>query len=30
MVPLKDKKGATIVNGFQKALNKSDHKPNKI
>ena len=24
------KKGITIVNAFQKVLNKSDHKPNKI
>ena len=30
IVPLKDRKGVTIVNAFQKALIKSDHKPNKI
>ena len=30
VVPLKDKKGITIVNAFQKVLNKSDRKPNKI
>ena len=28
--PLKDKKGTTIINGFQKILNESDNKPNKI
>ena len=30
IVPLKDRKGLTIVNAFQKVLIKSDHKPNKI
>ena len=30
LVPLKDKKGSTIVNTFQKVLNKSRRKPNKI
>ena len=30
VVPLKDKKGATIVNAFQKILDKSGQKPNKI
>ena len=30
VVPLKDKKGATIVNEFQSTLNKSRRKPNKI
>ena len=30
VVPLKDKKGASIVNAFQKILKKSDRKPNKI
>ena len=30
IVPLKDRKGVTIVNAFQKVLIKSDHKPNKI
>ena len=29
-VPLKDKKRVTIVNAFQKALDKSDRKPNKL
>ena len=28
--PLKDKTGITIVNGFQKILNDSERKPNKI
>ena len=28
--PLKDKKGASIVNAFQKILKESDRKPNKI
>ena len=28
--PLKDKKGITITNGFQKILDESNHKPNKI
>ena len=30
VVPLKDKKGTTIVNAFQSILNKSKRKPNKI
>ena len=30
VVPLKDKKGASIANAFQKILQKSDRKPNKI
>ena len=30
IVPLKDKKGITIVNALRKALDKSDRKPNKI
>ena len=30
VVPLKDKKGASIVNAFQSILNKSNRKPNKI
>ena len=30
VVPLKDKKGISIVNAFQKILDKSGHKPNKI
>ena len=30
VVPLKDKKGATIVNAFQSILNNSKGKPNKI
>ena len=30
VVPLKDKKGITIVNAFQKILNNSTRKPNKI
>ena len=29
-VPLKDKKGTTIVNAFQSILNNSKRKPNKI
>ena len=29
-IPLKDKKGNTITNTFQKVLDKSNHKPNKI
>ena len=29
-VPLKDKKGVSIVNAFQKILNDSTRKPNKI
>ena len=27
---LRDKKGTTIINAFQKLLDKSGHKPNKI
>ena len=30
VVPLKDKKGVSIVNGFQKILKESIRKPNKI
>ena len=30
VVPLKDKKDASIVNAFQKILDKSGRKPNKI
>ena len=30
VVPLKDKKGVSIVNAFQKILKKSNQKPNKI
>ena len=30
VVPLKDKKDITITNAFQKPLNESSHKPNKI
>ena len=30
VVPLKDKKGVSIVNAFQSILNKSGRKPNKI
>ena len=30
LVPLKDKKGATIINTFQKTLDDSKRKPNKI
>ena len=30
VVPLKDKKGMSIVNAFQKSLNSSNIKPNKI
>ena len=30
VVPLKDKKGVTITNAFQKILDKSGRKPNKI
>ena len=29
-VPLKDKKGITVTNNFQKIFDESDHKPNKI
>ena len=30
VVPLKDKKGVSIVDSFQKMLDKSGRKPNKI
>ena len=30
VVPLKDKKGVSIVDAFQKILNDLDRKPNKI
>ena len=30
VVPLKDKKGISIINAFQKILKESEHKPNKI
>ena len=30
VVPLKDKKGTTILNAFQSILNNSKRKPNKI
>ena len=30
VVPLKDKKGISIVNAFQKILDDSNRKPNKI
>ena len=30
VVPLKDKKGVSIVNAFQKILKQSSRKPNKI
>ena len=30
VIPLKDKKGISIVNAFQKILNNSRRKPNKI
>ena len=30
VIPLKDKNGITITNAFQKILDKSNHKPNKI
>ena len=30
VVPLKDKKGVSIINAFQKILKKSNRKPNKI
>ena len=30
VIPLKDKKGISIVNTFQKILKESDRKPNKI
>ena len=30
VIPLKDKKGITITNAFQKVLDESNSKPNKI
>ena len=30
VIPLKDKKGITITNAFQKILKESNRKPNKI
>ena len=30
VLPLKGKKGVSVVNAFQKILDKSGHKPNKI
>ena len=30
VIPLKDKKGISIVNAFQKILKESDRKPNEI
>ena len=30
VIPLKDKKGITITNAFQKTLNESKHKQNKM
>ena len=30
VIPLEDKKGITITNAFQKLLDESNHKPNKI
>ena len=30
VIPLKDKKGITVTNTFQKTLNESKHKPNKM
>ena len=30
VIPLKDKKGITITNTFQKILKESNHKPNNI
>ena len=30
VIPLKDKEGITNTNSFQKIINKSNHKPNKI
>ena len=30
VIPLKDKKGISIVNAFQKIFKKSDRRPNKI
>ena len=29
-IPLKDKKEITIINAFQKILDESNHKPNKV
>ena len=29
-IPLKDKKEITVINAFQKILDESNHKPNKI
>ena len=30
VIPLKEKKGATITNAFQKILNECNRKPNKL
>ena len=30
IIPMKDEKGITITNAFQKILDESGHKPNKI
>ena len=30
VIPLKDKKGITIINAFQKMLDESNHKPDKV
>ena len=30
VIPLRDKKGITVTNDFQKILDESNHKPNKI
>ena len=30
VIPLKDKKGITMTNGFKKILDESNRKPNKI
>ena len=30
VIPLKDKKGITITNAFQKILDESNRKPNKV
>ena len=30
VIPLQDKKGVSIVNAFQKVLDDSDRKPNKV
>ena len=30
VIPVKDKKGVTVVNAFQKILDDSERKPNKI